>query len=131
MKPRHLTWLVTAAALSTALSATAQQTQPTGTDTEPGQTTQGSEGPQDRMGDTTRGTPPGDSSSPGQDAARDDDMGRPYDRDGSAEQPKKKKRSFWDRITGRNKHLDEDYRGDERRGMEPGETPTETRPQQP
>ena len=53
------------------------------------------------------------------------------DRDGSAEQPKKRKRSFWDRITGRNKHLDEDYRDEDRRGMEPGETPTETRPQQP
>jgi hypothetical protein len=58
-----------------------------------------------------------------------DDMGRPYDREGRAEQPKKRKRSFWDRITGRNKHLD--AQDESMPGTGPETAPTETRPQQP
>lgn len=125
MKPRHLTWLVTAATL-TALSASAQQTPPTDADRQPSQQYPAA---QDDMGRDTSDpadTPP---ATRHEDAGRvSDDMGRPYDPDGSAEQPKKRKRSFWDRITGRNKHLDAEQPAPER---QPGEVPTETRPQQP
>lgn len=145
MKPRHLTWLVTAAALSAGLSAYAQQ--PSGSDSDPAGQSRGTgsqggmQGSGSQSGDTgTMGTGSGmgsgstgettttpGSTSPDDRTTTGDDMGRGYDRTGSAEQPKKKKRSFWDRITGRNKHLDA-----ENRGMEsPAETgsDTETRPQ--
>lgn len=128
MKPRHLTWLVTAAALS-ALSASAQQTPPTDADRQPSQQSPGS---QDGMGrDAGDATAP---ETPPATRERDtyrasDDMGRPYDRDGRAEQPKKRKRSFWDRITGRNKHLD--AQDSDAPGATPETAPTETRPQQP
>jgi hypothetical protein len=143
MKPRHLTWLVTAAALSAGLSARAQQ--PSTTETDPAGQTRGTQGsgatgagdtgatPGNPAGDpaTDATTRPADESRPMGTSPEDrtrtaDDMGRPYDRAGSADQPKKKKRSFWDRITGRNKHLD----AEDRDGM-PAETGsgTETRPQ--
>lgn len=128
MKPRHLTWLVTAAAFS-ALSAAAQQTPPTDTDRQPSQQSPGS---QDGMGRDTRGTETSDMppATRHEDANRaSDDMGRSYDRDGSAEQPKKRKRSFWDRITGRNKHLD--VQDSDAPDATPETAPTETRPQRP
>lgn len=120
MKPRHLTWLVTAAALSAGLSAYAQQ--PPANETDPARPSPEAAptGTQDRdiratdpatapssdrdMNTAPMGTSPEDRTRTG------DDMGREYDREGRAEQPKKKKRSFWDRITGRNKHLDAETR---------------------
>lgn len=128
MKPRHLTWLVTAAALS-ALSASAQQTPPADTDRQPSQQSPGSQDGtgRDARETETYGTPPATRHEDANRAA--DGMGRPYDRDGRAELPKKRKRSFWDRITGRNKHLDaQDSDAPE---ATPETVPTETRPQQP
>jgi hypothetical protein len=141
MKPRHLTWLVTAAALSAGLSAFAQQNPSGATETDPSRPSPEAAptGTQDRdirgtdpaatpttdPAATTPGTPMG--TSPEDRTRTGDDMGRDYDRDGRAEQPKKKKRSFWDRITGRNKHLD----AQDRDMNAPAETGsgTETRPQ--
>lgn len=111
MSTRHAS-LWAAAVLAAALPSGAPAQNPYGggrTDTERRGGTQGA--PEERRG-TGTGSMDQDRDAGAQPDAyeRDRDAGRAEPMGREAE-PRKTKRSFWDRITGRNKHLDEQETG--------------------